>query len=44
MQMILDLQKLEVSDTDAYFGNSCTSSMYTCCNTGRDFCNGSDAA
>lgn len=32
MQMILDLQKLEVSDTDAYFGNSCTSSLYTCCN------------
>jgi len=37
MQMILDLQKLEVSDADALFGNSCTSSLFTCCNTERAY-------
>jgi hypothetical protein len=41
MQMILDLQKLEV-EADAWFGNSCTSSLYTCCNgnTERGYLNG----
>ncbi len=33
MQTVLDLQKLEVAETtDSLFGNSCTSSWYTCCN------------
>jgi hypothetical protein len=37
MQMILDLQKFEVADADAMFGNSCTSSLYTCCNGGLEW-------
>jgi hypothetical protein len=32
MEIILDLQKLEVPENDAMFGNSCTSSTSGCCN------------
>ena len=33
MQTVLDLQKLEVPETtDTLFGNSCTSSLTSCCN------------
>lgn len=37
MQTVLDLQKLEVAETnDALFGNSCTSSLASCCNIDVD--------
>jgi hypothetical protein len=36
MQMILALQKLEVPEPDLRLGNSCTSSLVTCCNGGLD--------
>jgi len=32
MDIVLDLQKLEVPDTDPQFGSSCTSSTSDCCN------------
>jgi hypothetical protein len=32
MDIVLDLQKLEVPETDVQFGNSCTSSSSDCCN------------
>jgi hypothetical protein len=32
MDIVLDLQKLEVPETDAQFGSSCTSSTSGCCN------------
>jgi len=36
MDIVLDLQKLEVPDTDPQFGNSCTSSTSGCCNGSAD--------
>jgi hypothetical protein len=38
MDIILDLQKLEVPEPEALFGNSCTSSLVTACN-GDTVCN-----
>jgi hypothetical protein len=31
---VLSLQKLEVAEDDPWFGNSCTSSLDQCCDTG----------
>lgn len=34
MDIVLDLQMLEVPETDSLFGSSCTSSTSGCCNGG----------
>jgi hypothetical protein len=33
MEVVLDLQTLEVPEEDSWFGNSCSSSGNTCCNS-----------
>ena len=32
MDIVLDLQKLELPEEEAFFGNSCSSSEEQCCN------------
>jgi hypothetical protein len=32
MEIVLELQELEVPETDSLFGSSCTSSTSGCCN------------
>jgi hypothetical protein len=32
MEIVLDLQKLELPEEEVFFGNSCSSSDYNCCN------------
>jgi hypothetical protein len=31
IDIVLDLQKLELSEEEVFFGNSCSSSDYNCC-------------
>lgn len=35
MDIILDLQKLAVPDTESFFGNSCSSSVSGCCSNSK---------